>query len=324
MCQYRLFPARQNITWRHSPNTDNVITRQRDCRDALITRSFPVYPTTAGRTIDCLVSKIDIRTRRHLRGKHPVTRKFDTQNLTDPNVARNTHRQLSVIRTSAQQITEEWISLRQNTKHDGTCPSGCALGWTGRLCKTKDECRHGFYGRDCTLECGHCRNNKQCRKYDGTCPSGCADGWSGKLCKTNLCPDHGQDMLYSINNFCYYVFNNGSNYNTANNACCQLEGHLLWLQSSDDYEFAVNKIDRKLMPVWIGAVRNRFHRYAWTYCGEPQILVNSRYWAEAHPQIQNTHAMFYGEKAVSTCAVDIHLPYVCQGMYSHLFFIVFK
>lgn len=76
----------------------------------------------------------------------------------------------------------------------------------------------------------------------------------------------------------------------------------------------------ELMPIWIGAVRNRFHRYAWTYCDEPQILVNRRYWAEAHPQIQNTHAMFYGEKAVSTCAVDIYLPYVCQGMYSPLFF----
>ncbi|XP_062618977.1 multiple epidermal growth factor-like domains protein 11, partial [Saccostrea cucullata] len=40
------------------------------------------------------------------------------------------------------------------------------------------ECKKGFYGRNCSLPCGHCGNKTTCDHVTGFCPSGfCDPGW---------------------------------------------------------------------------------------------------------------------------------------------------
>ncbi|XP_056003146.1 multiple epidermal growth factor-like domains protein 10 isoform X2 [Ostrea edulis] len=68
------------------------------------------------------------------------------------------------------------------------------------------ECKHGFYGTNCSLVCGHCAGNATCDHVTGSCPSGhcapgwkhtsdrkcdqeCDDGWYGLYCNES-CSDH--------------------------------------------------------------------------------------------------------------------------------------
>lgn len=46
------------------------------------------------------------------------------------------------------------------------------------------ECTSGKYGKDCQLDCGHCKNMMQCHHVDGTCVTGCEPGFIGDTCKT--------------------------------------------------------------------------------------------------------------------------------------------
>ena len=48
-------------------------------------------------------------------------------------------------------------------------------------------CEFGFYGDQCTQECGNCHNQTNCRHTNGSCASGCDVGFHGDLCKTGKC-----------------------------------------------------------------------------------------------------------------------------------------
>ncbi|XP_056003473.1 multiple epidermal growth factor-like domains protein 10 [Ostrea edulis] len=64
-------------------------------------------------------------------------------------------------------------------KRDGVCPGGCKDGWTNPSCNKK--CKQGFYGRNCSQECGHCAGNKTCNPVNGFCPGSCQPGWQQTL-----------------------------------------------------------------------------------------------------------------------------------------------
>lgn len=47
-------------------------------------------------------------------------------------------------------------------------------------------CDHGFYGQNCSLDCGRCSHNETCDRVTGQCPGGlCLTGYSGDLCKSS-------------------------------------------------------------------------------------------------------------------------------------------
>merc|ERR1711997_367452 len=51
---------------------------------------------------------------------------------------------------------------------------------------TAANCRAGYYGSDCNVACGACKDGASCNK-DGACAKGCEDGWSGKNCDIAEC-----------------------------------------------------------------------------------------------------------------------------------------
>ncbi|XP_059176865.1 receptor-type tyrosine-protein phosphatase mu-like isoform X2 [Physella acuta] len=63
----------------------------------------------------------------------------------------------------------------------GTCPSGCAPGYTFEGCQT--ECSAGTWGDDCRNSCSvNCLNTGKCNHTDGTCDGGCVAGFKPPLC----------------------------------------------------------------------------------------------------------------------------------------------
>ena len=40
-----------------------------------------------------------------------------------------------------------------------------------------------MYGADCDEQCGHCREEEQCRHTNGACLVGCTAGYQGEICK---------------------------------------------------------------------------------------------------------------------------------------------
>ncbi|XP_048239102.1 multiple epidermal growth factor-like domains protein 10 isoform X1 [Haliotis rufescens] len=69
----------------------------------------------------------------------------------------------------------------------GLCPGNCDPGWTSNTCS--QGCPVGYYGDNCTSECGNCADNFRCSNVDGSCPvSRCAPGYKGTLCTTE-CPN---------------------------------------------------------------------------------------------------------------------------------------
>ncbi|XP_078327321.1 uncharacterized protein LOC111115469 [Crassostrea virginica] len=66
---------------------------------------------------------------------------------------------------------------------NGTCLSGCDLGYTGALCKT--ECSDGTYGKECEDTCGYCAGPDVCHHTNGSCPNGCESGYQDILCKAH-------------------------------------------------------------------------------------------------------------------------------------------
>lgn len=46
-------------------------------------------------------------------------------------------------------------------------------------------CMHGYYGKNCTDDCGNCFNNQTCNNVNGTCTDGCSEGFKGDLCKSS-------------------------------------------------------------------------------------------------------------------------------------------
>lgn len=42
-------------------------------------------------------------------------------------------------------------------------------------------CDAGYYGLNCSLQCGHCADMSQCNA-SGYCLSGCQNGWQGPRC----------------------------------------------------------------------------------------------------------------------------------------------
>lgn len=48
------------------------------------------------------------------------------------------------------------------------------------------ECPDGFYGNNCTVECGHCAHDVACDPVTGSCPNGCGDGYHGTNCSQGI------------------------------------------------------------------------------------------------------------------------------------------
>lgn len=44
------------------------------------------------------------------------------------------------------------------------------------------ECKSGTYGLNCTVKCGHCKENTGCYQISGACEEGCKDGWLSPNC----------------------------------------------------------------------------------------------------------------------------------------------
>lgn len=47
-------------------------------------------------------------------------------------------------------------------------------------------CNDHFYGDNCNISCGHCRNNGGCNNITGHCPGGCQANWQGEKCDGRL------------------------------------------------------------------------------------------------------------------------------------------
>ena len=45
------------------------------------------------------------------------------------------------------------------------------------------ECVNGYYDRNCSKLCGHCKDNNPFNKVNGTCESGCMPNFQSPLCK---------------------------------------------------------------------------------------------------------------------------------------------
>lgn len=43
-------------------------------------------------------------------------------------------------------------------------------------------CSDHYYGTDCNIPCGHCKNSDVCDKVTGHCPRGCQTQWQGEKC----------------------------------------------------------------------------------------------------------------------------------------------
>lgn len=49
------------------------------------------------------------------------------------------------------------------------------------------ECENGTYGKNCTQECGNCKQ-QQCHHTNGTCLFGCSSSsYEGETCKEEAC-----------------------------------------------------------------------------------------------------------------------------------------
>ncbi|XP_059176843.1 uncharacterized protein LOC131956424, partial [Physella acuta] len=63
----------------------------------------------------------------------------------------------------------------------GTCPYGCAPGYTFEGCQS--DCIEGTWGVDCQNSCSvNCSNKDSCNHKDGTCDEGCITGSKPPLC----------------------------------------------------------------------------------------------------------------------------------------------
>ncbi|XP_043910290.1 scavenger receptor class F member 1 [Protopterus annectens] len=62
-------------------------------------------------------------------------------------------------------------------KVSGTCD--CNPGFQGIACN--EQCLSGYYGKQCKLRCGHCKNKQSCSPLNGSCHD-CDPGWNGTLC----------------------------------------------------------------------------------------------------------------------------------------------
>jgi hypothetical protein len=52
---------------------------------------------------------------------------------------------------------------------------------------TAANCRAGYWGSDCNVACGACKDNAACDKNTGKCPKGCETGWNGANCDSAEC-----------------------------------------------------------------------------------------------------------------------------------------
>ena len=59
-------------------------------------------------------------------------------------------------------------------------------------------CDVGFYGSECSRECGNCLNGTACDHVTGTCTSGCADGWKMDRCKDRELLNYFQNLFRVI------------------------------------------------------------------------------------------------------------------------------
>ncbi|KAK3704764.1 hypothetical protein RRG08_000536 [Elysia crispata] len=84
--------------------------------------------------------------------------------------------------------------------HSGSCPSGCAPGYTGLDCSK--ECETGRYGIGCTHMCSvTCRGgHNTCDQTDGACTQGCDPGYTGRLCEDTCSPtcDESDDESWEL------------------------------------------------------------------------------------------------------------------------------
>ncbi|XP_078329800.1 uncharacterized protein LOC144624230 [Crassostrea virginica] len=93
----------------------------------------------------------------------------------------------------------------------GTCQE-CKPGYPGHHCKL--ECQDGKYGDGCQMDCGRCRDLKQCHHVNGTCLSGCEQGYIGEKCIFCENGKYGQGCT----SVCGHCFNN-SGCHHANGSC---------------------------------------------------------------------------------------------------------
>lgn len=51
-------------------------------------------------------------------------------------------------------------------------------------------CNDHFYGQNCNISCGHCKNNGGCNNITGQCPDGCQANWQEEKCDGQLYNKH--------------------------------------------------------------------------------------------------------------------------------------
>ena len=52
------------------------------------------------------------------------------------------------------------------------------------------DCANGYYDRNCSKLCGHCKDNSPCNKINGACESGCMPNFQSPMCKGKLLITH--------------------------------------------------------------------------------------------------------------------------------------
>ena len=61
-------------------------------------------------------------------------------------------------------------------------------------------CYDGYYGPDCAVRCGNCKDNQVCDSITGWCDAGCSLGFRGLRC------DQGDNIFVPYQLFELYVF----------------------------------------------------------------------------------------------------------------------
>ncbi|XP_055869613.1 multiple epidermal growth factor-like domains protein 10 isoform X2 [Biomphalaria glabrata] len=92
------------------------------------------------------------------------------------------------------------LRCRQRCDQDAKCGKGCSPGYTGTDCVKRcpsvcgglsachqiteecEQCKSGFYSRNCSLKCINCGKDESCDRVTGRCNFGCAAQFYGENC----------------------------------------------------------------------------------------------------------------------------------------------
>ena len=65
------------------------------------------------------------------------------------------------------------------------------------------DCENGYYGSNCSKQCGHSLNGQPCDKHTGYCDKGCQPHFQFPLCQGNVIHIENNCLQYSNNNINY-------------------------------------------------------------------------------------------------------------------------